>query len=84
MRGLSPGKGLIEAAKADVASLTAFEVGLFGWMALMTFVFFPAPHHLHPDSPVYWFGMQIGMVAGFVTAWPVNTWLIRAGIKGAM
>src|SRR5690349_17443870 len=54
MRGLSLRKGLTEAAKADVASLTAFEVGLFGWMALMTFVFFPAPHHLHPDSPVYW------------------------------
>ena len=84
MRGLSPRKGLIEAAKADVASLTAFEVGLFGWMALMTFVFFPAPHHLHPDSPVYWFLMQVGMIAGFFTAWPVNIWLIRAGIKEAM
>jgi hypothetical protein len=44
MRGLSLRKGLIQAAKADVASLTAFEVGLFGWMALMAFVFFPAPH----------------------------------------
>ena len=31
-------------------SLTAFEVGLFGWMALMHFVFFVAPHHLHPDA----------------------------------
>jgi Domain of unknown function (DUF4396) len=49
MRGHSLRKGLIEAAKADVASLTAFEVGLFGWMALMTFVFFPAPH-LTPAS----------------------------------
>ena len=83
MRGLGLRKGLIEAAKADVASLTAFEIGLFGWMALMYFVFFPAPH-LHADSPVYWFLMQIGMIAGFFTAWPVNTWLIRAGIKEAM
>jgi hypothetical protein len=83
MRGLSLRKGLIEAAKADVASLTAFEVGLFGWMALMTFVFFPAPH-LTPASPVYWFLMQAGMIAGFFTAWPVNAWLIRAGIKEAM
>jgi hypothetical protein len=83
MRGLSLRKGLAEAAKADVASLTAFEVGLFGWMALMTFVFFPAPH-LTPASPVYWFMMQIGMIAGFFTAWPVNAWLIRAGIKEAM
>ncbi|MFF8597070.1 DUF4396 domain-containing protein [Streptomyces sp. NPDC015220] len=84
MRGLGPRKGLIAAAKADVLSLTAFEVGLFGWMALMFFVFFPAPHHLRPDDPVYWFLMQIGMIAGFFTAWPVNTWLIRSGIKEAM
>lgn len=83
MRGLSLGKGLVQAAKADFLSLTAFEVGLFGWMALMAFVFFPGPH-LHPDSPVYWLGMQIGMVLGFATAWPVNVWLIRRGIKEAM
>jgi hypothetical protein len=83
MRGLSLRKGLIEAAKADVASLTAFEIGLFGWMALVYFVLFPAPH-LTPASPVYWFLMQVGMIAGFFTAWPVNSWLIRAGIKEAM
>jgi Domain of unknown function (DUF4396) len=83
MRGLSVGKGLVEAAKADVLSLTAFEVGLFGWMALMAFVFFPGPH-LRPDSPAYWFLMQIGMAAGFLTAYPVNAWLIRRGIKEAM
>jgi hypothetical protein len=84
MRGLSLGKGLAEAVKADVASLTAFEVGLFGWMAVMYFVLFPAPHHLTPASPVYWFLMQVGMIAGFFTAWPVNAWLIRTGIKEAM
>ena|SRR5487761_1084810 len=84
MRGLSLRDGLIAATKADVASLTAFEIGLFGWMALMAFVFFPAPHHLTPASPVYWFLMQIGMITGFFTSWPVNTWLIRVGIKEAM
>ena len=84
MRGLGVRDGILAAAKADIASLTAFEVGLFGWMALMTYVFFPAPHHLLPSSPVYWFGMQIGMVIGFITAYPVNAWLIRAGIKEAM
>lgn len=84
MRGLSLRKGLIEAIKADILSLTAFEVGLFVWMALMAFVFFPAPHHLHPDSPVYWFLMQVGMVLGFLTAYPANVWLLRRGIKEAM
>ncbi|MBT1003797.1 DUF4396 domain-containing protein [Paenarthrobacter sp. DKR-5] len=83
MRGLGFRKGIAAAAKADILSLSAFEVGLFGWMALMSFVFFPAPH-LHPDSPVYWFLMQIGMIIGFATAWPANVWLIRRGIKEAM
>lgn len=83
MRGLSFGKGLIEAAKADILSLTAFEIGLFGWMALMSYVFFLDPH-VHPDSPVYWFLMQLGMILGFATAWPANVWLIRRGIKEAM
>ncbi|NJP46478.1 DUF4396 domain-containing protein [Streptomyces sp. PRB2-1] len=83
MRGLGLREGLTQAAKADVLSLTAFEVGLFGWMALMFFVFFPGPH-LHPDEAAYWFLMQIGMVAGFFTAWPVNSWLIRRGIKEEM
>jgi hypothetical protein len=84
MRGLGVRAGIVAAAKADILSLTAFEVGLFGWMALQAFVLFPGPHRLHPDSPVYWFGMQIGMCLGFVTSYPVNVWLIRRGIKEAM
>ncbi|OBI30692.1 hypothetical protein A5711_22670 [Mycobacterium sp. E2238] len=82
MRGLSFRKGMVAAAKADVLSLTAFEVGLFGWMAVMSFALFPSP--LHPDTAAYWFLMQIGMVIGFATAWPANVWLIRRGIKEAM
>ena len=84
MRGLGFRQGMVAAAKADILSLTAFEVGLFGWMALTALVFFPAPHHLHADSPVYWFSMQIGMCIGFLTAYPVNSSLIRHGIKEAM
>ncbi len=82
MRGLGLRAGLVEAAKADFLSLTSFEVGLFGWMALMQFVFFP--HHIRPDHAAFWFLMQIGMVIGFSTAWPTNVWLIRKGIKEAM
>lgn len=82
MRHLSPGQGIGQAAKADTLSLVAFEIGLFGWMALMRFVLFrPA---LHPDQVEYWFMMQVGMAIGFVTSFPVNNWLIRHGFKGAM
>lgn len=75
--------GVVAALKADALSLTAFEVGLFGWMAVMQLVLFTQPH-LTPAHAAYWFLMQIGMVLGFITAYPVNVWLLRRGIKEAM
>ncbi len=83
MRGLGPRKALVAAVKADALSLTAFEVGLFGWMALVQLVLFPV-QHLAADTATYWFMMQIGMVLGFATAYPANWWLVRRGIKEAM
>lgn len=83
MRGLSLGPGLVAAAKADFLSLTAFEVGLFGWMAIMQLVLYPGGE-LRPDTAAYWFLMQVGMVIGFATTLPANRWLIRHGIKEAM
>lgn len=84
MRGLGLRDGLKAAAKADFISLTAFEIGLFGWMAIMTLVLFPAPHHLATSSAAFWFLMQVGMMIGFVTSWPANVWLVRRGIKVPM
>jgi Domain of unknown function (DUF4396) len=83
MRGIGLREGLPAALKADALSLTAFEIGLFGWMAIMQLVLFTDPH-LHPDHAAYWFLMQIGMALGFLTAYPVNVWLIRRGTKERM
>lgn len=82
MRNYGPLKGLVEASKADFLSLTAFEIGMFGWMALTRYVFFADPPH--PDSPVFWFMMQIGMAIGFLTSYPMNWFLVSKGIKEAM
>lgn len=76
-------RALARAAKADVASLTAFEVGLFTWMAVMFWVLFPDPH-LNAGQPEFWFLMQVGMSIGLATSYPMNMLLIRAGIKEAM
>jgi len=82
MRDISAGEALIEAVKADTLSLTAWQVGMYGWMAIARFAIFgrELPH----GSPVFWFMMQIAMVFGFVTAYPVNWWLVRSGIKEKM
>ena len=83
MQNLSVGEGIKAALKADTLSLTSFQVGLYGWMAFMQLVLFPG-EKLHPDTATFWFLMQIGMVLGFFTAYPVNWWLIKRGIKEPM
>ena len=86
MRHLAPGKGLVAAIKADTLGLTAWQVGMYGCVAVMKFWVFDhvlkAP--LETNSVEFWFVMQVAMMCGFVTTYPVNWWLIRVGIKERM
>ncbi len=83
MKGLSPGKAIIAAIKADTLSITTFQIGMYAWMALVFFVLFPDPH-LVPTNPGFWLMMQIAMICGFITSLPMNRWLLKKGLKEAM
>jgi len=86
MRGLSFGPGLIGAIKADTLSLTAWQVGIYGFMAFAYRYLLQdlLGTELQTDTVEFWFMMQIAVICGFLTAYPVNWWLIRAGIKQKM
>ncbi|GGI42514.1 membrane protein [Cnuibacter physcomitrellae] len=86
MRNLPVRRGLWEALKADALSITAWQVGMYGVMALAQLAILPALFGTRAAvlSPEFWFVMQIAMLAGFATSYPVNWWLIRAGIKERM
>ncbi len=83
MRGLSFGKGLVQAVRADTLSIVAFQIGMSLWAVLTYFVFFPRPH-LKVNEVVFWFMMQIGMIIGFFASYPVNVFLIKAEWKERM
>jgi hypothetical protein len=85
MRKLGPVSGLKQALQADVLLLTAWQVGMHGFMAFASLRLF---RHvlgvpLEVNSAEFWFRCS-SHVAGFVTSYPVNWWLIRAGIKERM
>jgi hypothetical protein len=81
MRGLGPAEGMKAAVKADTLSLVAYEIGMFAWMALVKLALFPG---LEPTRWLFWWMMQIAMLVGLATTYPVNAWLIRTGLKEAM
>lgn len=82
MRKLGVKEALIAALKADTLSLTAWQIGMYGWMAIAMFLIFKVK--LEATNPLFWFMMQIAMLFGFATAYPVNWWLIKKGIKEEM
>jgi hypothetical protein len=86
MRGLGVRDGILAAVKADALSLTAWQVGMYGLMAVLVFGVFRPLFGTQPSasSPVFWFAMQLAMLAGFATAYPMNWWLVRSGIKERM
>ena len=83
MRDLRPGQAILAAIKADTLSILAFQLGMYAWMALVFFKLFPHPH-LTPFQPDYWLMMQVGMICGYATIFPMNWFLIRSGLKEKM
>lgn len=86
MRNLSLGAGLVAALRADAVSISAWQIGMYGLMAVLQLGWYTSlTGRIAPvDSPEFWFAMQIAMIAGFVTSYPVNWLLIRIGWKEAM
>lgn len=79
MSGQYGPKTLVRAAKADILSLTAFELGLFGWMVAYQVGIWN--YELEMNTWTYWWMMQVGMVLGFITSAPINWYLLKYGIK---
>ncbi len=42
------------------------------------------PEALHPGNAAFWFAMSIALLAGFVTAYPINWWLVSRHLKHGM
>ncbi|HDR9204401.1 TPA: DUF4396 domain-containing protein [Burkholderia vietnamiensis] len=86
MKQLSAAQGLRAALKADIASITAWQIGMYGLMAVIQFLWFGRMYGgIAPvDSSEFWFAMQLAMLAGFATSYPINWWLVRAGVKEKM
>ncbi|GGH83908.1 hypothetical protein JOD43_000785 [Pullulanibacillus pueri] len=77
-----PGKDLVNAIKADTLSLIAFEIGMFGWMAIVHYVLFTDVPRV--NDATFWFMMQVAMMFGFCTSYPANWYLVKKGIKHSM
>jgi hypothetical protein len=86
MRHLSVRQGIVTALKADSVSLAAWQIGMYCVMGYLQFVVFEKSFggHASIDSVEFWGAMQSATIAGFITSYPMNWWLIKAGIRERM
>jgi Domain of unknown function (DUF4396) len=59
---------------------------MYGFMAFAQFYLFRhlLGERMEANSVEFWFMMQLAMLAGFATSYPVNWWLISIGVKEKM
>jgi hypothetical protein len=86
MRDLSVKEGIVAALKADFSSISAWQIGMYGFMAFAQLAWFTPAFggKAEVNTPEFWFVMQIAMLCGFVTSYPVNWILISVGLKEKM
>jgi len=48
---------------------------------VLTEVYFPGVMQAHLHDPIFWLGMLLALIAGFLAAFPVNYYMIKSGIK---
>lgn len=74
-RASASGLAVGAAAGAAVLTVLAFDIGMAGWMLLLHFTEYMPP----ASEGSFWFLMQIGIVLGLVTGYPVAVALARKG-----
>ena len=76
-RRLSPGHGAGVAALIAVATVLAFDVGMGGWMLFLHFGW------VMPSvtDVTFVFLMQVGLILGFLTGYPMVRLLLQRGVK---
>ncbi len=75
----SSGKGIGMVLLTAVVAILAFDVGMGSAMIFVHFMLmFP------PTEVAFWFVMQIGLILGFATAYPVVLWLVRRDTEQAV
>ncbi|MEU8257939.1 DUF4396 domain-containing protein [Micromonospora inaquosa] len=81
--GHSPAKAWAatwDVVRIELLTITVFEAALFAWLTLAHRVVFSEPP-LRPDSPTFWFAGQIGLIVGFLAAWPTASWQIGRRLR---
>lgn len=77
--GVTYGAALKQTILPEWLSMNAMMAGMFPVM--VTLMMARDMRAMDPREPIYWGVMSLAIGVGFLTAYPVNWWLVRNGLK---
>ncbi len=84
MRGMSGGSYRRALADTFIPELLSMNLLMAGMVPVMVAAMARIPQSHDPLSPEFWFVMSMALLAGFLTAYPINWWLVANHLKHGM
>ncbi|MGC0773047.1 MAG: DUF4396 domain-containing protein [Candidatus Acidiferrum sp.] len=84
MRDLAGGSYRRALSSTFLPELLSMNCLMAGMVPAMTLAMKSAPASHHPSGPAFWFIMSMALLVGFITAYPMNWWLVSHHMKHGM
>ena len=84
MRDMAGGSYKSALRRTFISELLSMNWLMAGMVPAMTLAMIALPGSHDPRSAGFWFVMSMALLTGFITAYPVNLWLVSKGLKHGM
>lgn len=84
MRGMAGGSYKRSLTSTFFPELLSMNCLMAGMVPVMTLALKAVPGSREPSRPEFWFIMSMALLVGFVTAYPMNWWLVSRHLKHGM
>jgi hypothetical protein len=84
MRGMAGGSYTRALSSTFFPELLSMNCLMAGMVPAMTLAMKSVPASHKPSEPAFWFIMSMALLVGFITAYPMNWWLVSRHMKHGM
>ena len=84
MRSMLGGDYTLALRKTFFAEFVSMNMVMVGMIPAMVILMHAPPESRNPLHPLFWGVMSLATLAGGFTAYPINSWMVRLGIKHGM